>query len=188
MTKRSFFLTVAAGLLASVVLATPSQAASVTVTTDVVFSLPSTATGTFTDIDVTYSPAVDPISSLKVVSSNVGTVTLAEGPGNTITATFGAVTSGEILWSFVTSTSPPINATGFSFSGSATGIADTVLIKKHLDGKSFYFVADAVTGKTVGKANVEFFGWKYVWTNPAAGQFRIDTSSFARTSDAASGW
>ncbi len=39
-------------------------------------------------------------------------------------------------------------------------LADTVIAKKPLDQKSFYFVADAVTGAPIPKANVEFFGWR----------------------------
>ncbi len=39
-------------------------------------------------------------------------------------------------------------------------IADTVIVKKPLDKKSFCFVADAVTGQPVAKANVEFFGYR----------------------------
>ncbi len=41
-------------------------------------------------------------------------------------------------------------------------VNDTVIVKKQLEGKSLYFVADAVTGQPVPKANVEFFGWKQV--------------------------
>ena len=40
-------------------------------------------------------------------------------------------------------------------------LADTVLLKKQLDNKVFYYVADAVTDKPIAKANVEFFGWRY---------------------------
>ena len=39
-------------------------------------------------------------------------------------------------------------------------VDDTAIVKKPLDGKTFYYVADAVTGKPVAKANVEFFGWQ----------------------------
>src|SRR5262249_1791006 len=38
-------------------------------------------------------------------------------------------------------------------------LADTVIVKKQLDGQAYYYVADAVTGHPVGKATVEFFGW-----------------------------
>jgi len=128
MTKRSFLLTVAAGLLASVAFATPSQAGSITVTTAVTFSLPSGDTGTFTDIDVTYKPSVDPISNLALVSSTVGAVGLSESSSNTVTATFAATTGGTVTWSYVTATSPPIGFSSFGFSGSATGATDTVSI------------------------------------------------------------
>jgi hypothetical protein len=39
-------------------------------------------------------------------------------------------------------------------------LADTAIAKKPLDGKTLYFVADAVTGRPIPKANVEFFGWR----------------------------
>ncbi len=39
-------------------------------------------------------------------------------------------------------------------------VDDTAIVKKPLDGKAYYFVADAVTGKPVAKANMEFFGWQ----------------------------
>lgn len=39
-------------------------------------------------------------------------------------------------------------------------VADTVIVSKQLDEKRLYYVADAVTGKPIEKANVEFFGYK----------------------------
>ena len=60
MKKRSLFLSVAAGLLASVVLATPSQAGSEFATT-ISFSGASPA---FTELDVFYTPGTGTISSL----------------------------------------------------------------------------------------------------------------------------
>ena len=39
-------------------------------------------------------------------------------------------------------------------------VADTVLVRKHVDGGAWYFVADAKTGAPVGKANLEFFGYR----------------------------
>jgi hypothetical protein len=98
------------------------------VTTDVTFSLPSGASGTFTDIEITYAPSVDPISGLKLVSSSVGAVGLSETSPNVVTATFAATTGGSVSWSFDTGTVAPIKASGFNFSGSATGITDSVNI------------------------------------------------------------
>ena len=40
-------------------------------------------------------------------------------------------------------------------------VTDTVIAKKPLDQKQLYFVADAVTGAPLAKANVEFFGWRH---------------------------
>ncbi len=39
-------------------------------------------------------------------------------------------------------------------------VADTAIVRKPLEGKSYHFVADAVTGSPVAKANIEFFGWR----------------------------
>jgi len=128
MTKRSFFLTVAAGLLSSVVFASPSQAGSTLVTTDVTFSLPTGSTGTFTDITVTYSPGVDPTSNLMMTGGTVVLTAPLTEAANTVSANFNAVAGGTLVFTFNTATLPPIIATGFTFSGTASGITDTVKI------------------------------------------------------------
>ncbi|MFO0926728.1 MAG: MG2 domain-containing protein [Gemmataceae bacterium] len=63
-------------------------------------------------------------------------------------------------------------------------VADTVLLKKQLDGKAYYYVGDAVTGAPVPKANVEYFGWRVVQVAPQRNQFRVETANFARNTDA----
>jgi hypothetical protein len=63
-------------------------------------------------------------------------------------------------------------------------VADTVLVKKQLDGKAWYFVADAITGAPVEKTNVEYFGWRQVQVQPNTNKYRVDTTNFARNSDA----
>jgi len=64
-------------------------------------------------------------------------------------------------------------------------VADTAIVKKPLNKKTWYYVADAVTGKPIAKANVEFFGWyrKYVGKR---GQRRYDTQTknFSEFTDA----
>ena len=35
-------------------------------------------------------------------------------------------------------------------------VADTVIVRKQLSGKSLFYVADAVTGKPIANANLEF--------------------------------
>jgi uncharacterized protein YfaS (alpha-2-macroglobulin family) len=62
-------------------------------------------------------------------------------------------------------------------------VADTVIVKKQLDHKALYYVADAVTGKPIDKANVEFFGWKQVQVKPNTNQFRVETINFAENTD-----
>jgi uncharacterized protein YfaS (alpha-2-macroglobulin family) len=61
---------------------------------------------------------------------------------------------------------------------------DTVLLKKQLDGKAYYYVADAITGTPVGKAGLEYFGWKTVQVRPGANEYKVETKELTRTSDA----
>ena len=61
-------------------------------------------------------------------------------------------------------------------------VADTVIAKKQLAKQAWYYVADAVTGQPVPKANVEFFGWKQTQI-ANTNQYKITTSNFAEKSD-----
>jgi uncharacterized protein YfaS (alpha-2-macroglobulin family) len=61
-------------------------------------------------------------------------------------------------------------------------LADTSLVRKQLDGKTLYYVADAVTGQPIAKAGVDCFGWKMVYSQP--NNWRIETTSVSRQSDA----
>ena len=62
-------------------------------------------------------------------------------------------------------------------------LADTIVLKKQLDGKAFYFVADARTGTPIAKSTVAFFGWKTVQVKPGTNDWRVETLSFTRQSD-----
>ena len=61
-------------------------------------------------------------------------------------------------------------------------IDDTSIVRKQLDGKVYYFVADAVSGAPVAKANVEFFGYRQQFVPPRS--YRIDVKQFAELTDA----
>jgi uncharacterized protein YfaS (alpha-2-macroglobulin family) len=61
-------------------------------------------------------------------------------------------------------------------------VSDTVLLKKQLDGKSFYYVADAVSGEPIPKASVEFFGWQQQWLGNV-NRWRVDTTAFQDSTD-----
>jgi hypothetical protein len=61
-------------------------------------------------------------------------------------------------------------------------VADTVIARKPLAGKMLYYVADAVTGEPIPKANVEFFTWR--GRNFAKNDFRVHTRNFAEFSGA----
>ena len=62
-------------------------------------------------------------------------------------------------------------------------IADTAIVKKPLENKALYYVADAVTGKPITKCNVEFFGF---WNEPLNGgaSYRVNTKNFAEATGA----
>lgn len=61
-------------------------------------------------------------------------------------------------------------------------VADTAIVKKPLEGKSLYYVADANTGKPIADCNVEFFGY---WQEHLDGnRFQIHTKNFAEKSNA----
>jgi hypothetical protein len=63
-------------------------------------------------------------------------------------------------------------------------VEDTAIVKKPLDGKGLYFVADAVTGAPIAGANVEFFGWRQEQVPNRPNRFRVVTANFAEKSDA----
>ena len=58
---------------------------------------------------------------------------------------------------------------------------DTAIVKKPLDEKSLYYVADAVTGQPIPKCNVEFFGY---WQQHLDGnKYQIHTKNVAELTD-----
>jgi hypothetical protein len=61
-------------------------------------------------------------------------------------------------------------------------ISDTVIVKKPLEGQTMYYVADAVTGAPIGKANVELFGFRQ--RHVGGNRFQVDTRQFAEFSSA----
>ncbi|MBA3481366.1 MAG: alpha-2-macroglobulin, partial [Pirellulales bacterium] len=64
-------------------------------------------------------------------------------------------------------------------------IADTAIVKKPLENKALYYVADAVTGKPVPKGNVEFFGYWQEHLDQQGNRFRVNTKNYAELTDAA---
>ncbi len=60
-------------------------------------------------------------------------------------------------------------------------VSDTAILKKQLDGQTYYYVGDAATGRPIAKASLEFFGWRQHFTPP--NQFRVETRGFSGTAD-----
>lgn len=61
-------------------------------------------------------------------------------------------------------------------------IDDTVIVRKPLDRKMLYFIADAASGEPVAKANVEFFGWRSHYEQQGR-KHSVITRNFAEFSD-----
>ncbi len=59
---------------------------------------------------------------------------------------------------------------------------DTVIVKKPLAGKMYYFIADARTGQPVPRADVELFGWRNVPTN-RRNESRVETKTLSLKAD-----
>ncbi|MEZ5942823.1 MAG: MG2 domain-containing protein [Planctomycetaceae bacterium] len=60
---------------------------------------------------------------------------------------------------------------------------DLVIAKKALNGQTMYFVADAVSGKPVAGANVEFFGWRQERVPNTKRDIRMIIENFSEFSD-----
>ena len=63
-------------------------------------------------------------------------------------------------------------------------LSGTIVVKKNLDGKLLYYVADAVTGRPVAKADVELFGYRQVQVQPGKPGWRVETIDLAEQTDA----
>ncbi|MDR3632180.1 MAG: MG2 domain-containing protein [Isosphaeraceae bacterium] len=63
-------------------------------------------------------------------------------------------------------------------------VADSAIVKKPTPSGMLYFVADAVSGEPVARANVEFFGFRWEAVNPGRGVHRAVTRDFTQATDA----
>jgi len=61
-------------------------------------------------------------------------------------------------------------------------LSDTAIVKKRLSEKNYYFVADAVSGTPIKKANVEFFGFRSKYLGRPR-KYEVVTKQFARYTD-----
>jgi uncharacterized protein YfaS (alpha-2-macroglobulin family) len=61
-------------------------------------------------------------------------------------------------------------------------LADTSIVRKPLADRSLYYVADAVTGRPVARANVEFFGYRQQQVG-RGNRFQVSVSNSAENTD-----
>ncbi len=61
-------------------------------------------------------------------------------------------------------------------------VADTAIVKKPVDQGAWYYLADAVTGAPLPNVNVEFFGWRQEYREPAK-RHDVLTKNFAETTN-----
>ena len=57
-------------------------------------------------------------------------------------------------------------------------VNDTIIVKKQLDNKTLYFVADATSGEPIAGAKLEFFGWRSEQVVPNTNNYRVVTTRF----------
>jgi len=60
-------------------------------------------------------------------------------------------------------------------------MADTAIVKKTLEQGSYYYVADAVTGKPLANAKLDFFGYQQKWIE--GNHYEINTKQFTDAAD-----
>jgi hypothetical protein len=120
MKKRSVVLCMAAGLLASLAFATPSQAASTLVTTDVTFALTGPNNPTITDFIIQYTPVPMPGMTAPVIvggmDGGIGAVVGSfDATLGQVEITFSAAsaTLSDIRFQF--STTAPVSDIGGTF-------------------------------------------------------------------------
>jgi alpha-2-macroglobulin len=90
----------------------------------------------------------------------------------------------------ITVTTPLQNAGAYLVTANVAGgntskivlwLSDTAIVRKPMADKSLYFVADAVTGAPVAKANVEFFSFRQ--RHLGGNNYRVETKNFAEMTD-----
>jgi hypothetical protein len=127
--KRSLFLTLAAGLLASLAFATPSEAGGALVTTMVSDLFVTPAGATASEIDILWSDATGTISSPVTLSSTLTGVTYTL-VGETVEIHFDPAITGGVNFTFNASGPPSgVNIEGVLIKGlSAEGNGGAVMV------------------------------------------------------------
>jgi len=128
MMKRSVFLALAAGMIASVAFSAPAQAGSYLVTTTAFFAL-TPATSTTTEIDIFYQDkfgaALTGISGLSIVNTGaLGGLVLTPVGTSEVKATFTAANSTD-----GTIGPPPTPGLKFTFMGTAADGGNDIFLK-----------------------------------------------------------
>jgi len=62
-------------------------------------------------------------------------------------------------------------------------VSDTVILKKQLEGRAYYYVADSATGQPVPGASVEFFGFRQQQVVPNQNNWKTLTTRFTQNTD-----
>jgi len=125
MMKRSLFLALAAGLLASLVFAAPTQAASIALT-HVVFNV-TPAGATAADFEITYAlgTAPGPVTFLPTTTVPGATSIVA---GDKVTINFTPTNNGVIDFTFNTPLNPPLTFLNASLTGVTQGATGNLAV------------------------------------------------------------
>jgi hypothetical protein len=159
MKKRSLVLCMAAGLLASLAFATPSQAGSTLVDTVVTFSLFGPNSPTITDFTIQYAPTPVPSMSVPViVGSNDGGIGAFVSSFNaalgTVTIDFSAAAATTKNIEFTFTTSAPAGSVGGTLA--ASGLSG--LMNGPVTTQNFHVAVMAVTQGVPEPASIALLG------------------------------
>jgi uncharacterized protein YfaS (alpha-2-macroglobulin family) len=138
------------------------------------------------------------MDSSKIHISNIGHQLVYENEtkylGKKVAQWSLGLNPGDQHWDKRVTVATPVMAAGaYLLKGSVAGgnttwcvlwIADTVLIRKQLtDNRAMIFVGDAVDGRVVSGANVEFFGYRFEHSGKRGVRPELKIQNFAETSD-----